>query len=206
MGERLNRTQEVEGSIPFSSTIFFLAGAIVFAACSKPASEIPKSATISGKPTPDVLLAPTVVAEAPSPPPTEPPHSTEVVVSLRPPTPVPTFDVASIPSADRPREPEPRSTRDRLARCLTFSLSKTDMGPITGRHVVRVEVHARNSCSDVTFTGAEASFEVRVRDRTGKILMSQPGNFQAPIGPVGEGVTYVDVLATIDDRLEASVY
>jgi hypothetical protein len=80
------------------------------------------------------------------------------------------------------------------------------MGPITGRHVVRVEVHARNSCSDSTFAGSEAIFEVRVRDRTGKTLMAQTGNFQAPIGPLGEGVTYVDVLATIDDRLEASVY
>lgn len=187
----------------YSILALFAAG-LSAAGCSR-SPDAPAASTLA-QPTPDILLAPTEIAETPAPVSTPLPHTAELVIPLRPPTPVPTVDIASIPNTDRPREPEPRTTRDRLVRCLTFTLSKTDMGPITGRHVVRVEVHARNSCSDVTFSGSEAFFEVRARDRTGQVVTRQAGNFQTPIAPLGESVTYVDILATIDDRLEASVY
>jgi len=179
---------------------------VLVAACSKSGSDIPRSATIAGKPTPDVLLAPKEIADAPPPVPTEGPHSAEVIVSVRAPTPVPTVDVASIPNSDRPRDAEPKSLREQLVRCLTFTLSKQDFGPITDRHIVRVEVHARSSCTDLTFVGEQALFEVRARDRVGNVVARQVGQFQSPIRPLGEAVTFVDIAATIDDRLEASVY
>jgi hypothetical protein len=179
---------------------------VLVASCSKSGPDVPRSATIAGKPTPDVLLAPKEIADAPLPIPTERPHSTEVVVSVLPPTPAPTVDVASIPNSDRPRDSEPKSLREQLVRCLTFTLSKQDFGPITDRHIVRVEVHARSSCTDLTFIGEQTLFEVRARDRVGNVVARQVGQFQSPIRPLGEAVTFVDIAATIDDRLEASIY
>ena len=129
-------------------------------------------------------------------------QSAEVIVRI--PTAVPAVDVPAASDSDRP-VPAPATLRDRLVRCLTFTLSKQDFGPITERHIVRVEVRAKSSCADETFVGEESWFEVRARDRTGQVVARQIGQFQSPIRPLGDAVTFVDIAATIDDRLEVSV-
>ena len=187
-------------ALVLAASLFLLAGS----GCSRsPERSVSRTPPTRG---PDVLLAPTEVVEtspsAPSPLPTAAVQSAEFVVVL--PTPVPTVDIASIPNLDRPREPVAKTVRERMARCFTFFLNKQDLGPITGRHIVRVEVRVRSSCSNTAFVGEECWFEVRARDRAGNVVARQVGQFQSPIGPLGEAVTFVDLAATIDDRLEAS--
>ena len=165
----------------------------------RPAAVAPRRAT------PDVVLAPTIVGEAvPGVSPSPRFESAEIVIAV--PTAVPTVDVATIPNSDRPRAPAPATVKDQMVRCLTFSLARQEMGPITERHIVRVEVRAKSSCPDQRFGADESWFEVRAVDRAGRVVARQPGRFQTPIEPFGEAVTFVEVAITIDERLEASVY
>jgi hypothetical protein len=178
--------------------------AVVFSvACSNEPVGRPAGAVVR-KSTPDVILAPTVLGESvPVVSPSPRFESAEIVVAV--PTALPTVDVGSIPNSDRPRAAAPLSVRDQMVRCVTFSLGRQEMGPITERHIVRVEVRAKSVCPDQRFGADESWFEVRALDRAGRVVARQQGRFQTPIEPFGEAVTFVELAITIDDRLEVSV-
>jgi hypothetical protein len=107
----------------------------------------------------------------------------EVGLEREPPTPRPTFDVASIPSLDRPPEPTPRSRAEQAARCLSFSAETFPQPGLSGLSQARARVRARNSCN-AWIPAEDTGFEiVSIGAARGAQLGREVGQFQDAIAP-----------------------